>query len=206
MKKVRIGGGAGYAGDRIDPAIKLIEEGKLDYIIFECLAERTIGLAKQEMLKDSSKGYSRLLEYRMSQVLKVAKENNVKIISNMGAVNPKGAVKKIMEIAQEQGLHGIKFAYVTGDDAYDRVQEHYDDEIFEFPGKVGDYQDRIVSANAYIGAAGIMEALKNGAEVIITGRVSDPTLTVAPLCYEYGWTIEENPIELGQCVLAGHLI
>ena len=206
MKKVRIGGGAGYAGDRIDPAIKLIEEGKLDYIIFECLAERTIGLAKQEMLKDSSKGYSRLLEYRMSQVLKVATENNVKIISNMGAVNPKGAVKKIMEIAQEQGLHGIKFAYVTGDDVYDRVQEHYDDEIFEFPGKVGDYQDRIVSANAYIGAAGIMEALKNGAEVIITGRVSDPTLTVAPLCYEYGWTIEENPIELGQCVLAGHLI
>jgi len=206
MKKVRIGGGAGYAGDRIDPAIELIKHGNLDYVIFECLAERTIGLAKQEMLKDSSKGYSRLLEYRMSQVLKIAKEKHVKIISNMGAVNPKGAVAKIMEIAKEQGLSGIKFAYVSGDDVYDRVEEHYEDDIFEFSGKVKDYKERIVSANAYIGAAGIIEALRNGADVIITGRVSDPTLTVAPLCYEYGWNIEENPVEMGQCVLAGHLI
>ena len=77
MKKIRIGGGAGFAGDRVDPAITLIEQGGLDYIIFECLAERTIGLARQEMLKDPSKGYSRLLEYRLAQVLKPAKEHGV---------------------------------------------------------------------------------------------------------------------------------
>ena len=83
MKKIRIGGGAGFAGDRVDAAVVLIEKGNLDYIIFDCLAELTIGLAKQEMLKDPTKGYSRLLEYRMSQVLKPTKEHGVKIITNM---------------------------------------------------------------------------------------------------------------------------
>ena len=206
MKKVRIGGGAGFAGDRIDPAVELIRHGELDYILFECLAERTIGLAKQEMLADPAKGYSRLLEYRMSQVLKPAVEHGVTIISNMGAVNPKGAIDKIKNIAQEQGIRGIKFAYVTGDDVLDRIEEHYEDDIFEFEGKVKDYAERIVSANAYIGSDGIVEALKNGANVIITGRVSDPTLTVAPLRYEYGWTVEKNRDEIGQSILAGHLL
>ena len=206
MKKIRIGGGAGFAGDRVDPAVTLIQHGELDYIIFECLAERTIGLARQEMLADPTKGYSRLLEYRMSQVLKIAKENGVKIISNMGAVNPKGAIQKIIEIAREQGIHGIKLAYVTGDDTMARIADHYDDNIFEFDGKVGEYQDKIVSANAYIGSDGIVEALQEGADVVITGRVSDPTLTVAPLRYEYGWSTLSNPEQIGQSILAGHLL
>lgn len=206
MKKIRIGGGAGFAGDRVDPAVELIRHGELDYIIFECLAERTIGLARQEMLADPTKGYSRLLEYRMSQVLKIAKEKGVKIISNMGAVNPKGAIDKIAAIAQEQDIHGIKLAYVTGDDVMDGIESHYGDDIFEFPGKIGDYQNRIVSANAYIGSDGIVEALLDGADVVITGRVSDPTLTVAPLRYEYGWSALDNPEQIGQSILAGHLL
>ena len=205
MKKVRIGGGAGFAGDRVDPAVALIEKGNLDYIIFECLAERTIGLARQEMLADPTKGYSRLLEYRLSQVLKPAKEHGVKIITNMGAVNPRSAVAKAMEIAREQGITGLKFAAVTGDDVFDTLDQHWEDPILEFPGKVGDWRERIVSANAYVDASGIIEALKNGADVVITGRVSDPTLTLAPLCYEYGWTLEDAD-QLGQCVLAGHLL
>ena len=118
MKKIRIGGGAGFAGDRVDPAVTLIKQGRLDYIIFECLAERTIGLARQEMLKDPSKGYSRLLEYRLAQVLKPAKEHGVKIITNMGAVNPQAAVAKAVKIAREQGLTGLKFAAVTGDSVF----------------------------------------------------------------------------------------
>ena len=206
MKKIRIGGGAGFAGDRVDPAIELIRHGNLDYILFECLAERTIGLSRQEMMADPTKGYSRLLEYRMSQVLKEAHKHHVKIISNMGSVNPKGAVAKIMEIAAEQGLHGIKFAYVTGDDVLDNIEAHYGDDIYEFEGKIGDYKDRILSANAYIGSDGIVEALKNGADVVITGRVSDPTLTVAPLRYEFGWNVTDNPDQIGQSILAGHLL
>ncbi len=205
MKKIRIGGGAGFAGDRVDPAVTLIERGDLDYIIFECLAERTIGLARQEMLKDPEKGYSRLLEYRLSQVLKPAKEHGVKIITNMGAVNPKAAVAKAMEIAKAQGLTGLKFAAVSGDDVFDRLEEYYGEPILEFPGKVGEWKDRVVSANAYMGAEGIIQALKEGADVVITGRVADPTLTLAPLRYEYGWTIDDAD-KIGQCVLAGHLL
>ena len=196
MKKIRIGGGAGFAGDRVDPAVTLIEQGNLDYIIFECLAERTIGLARQEMLKDPSKGYSRLLEYRLAQVLKPAKEHGVKIITNMGAVNPQAAVAKAVKIAREQGLTGLKFAAVTGDSVYETLPRYGDKPILEFEGKVGQWADRIVSANAYMGAEGIIEALKNGADVVITGRVSDPTLTLAPLCCEYGWTLD-NPEQLG---------
>ena len=105
MKKVRIGSGAGYAGDRVDPAVELLKKGDLDYIIFECLAERTIGLARQEMLADPTKGYSRQLEYRLSQVLGPAKEHGVKIISNMGAGNPHAAVAKAIEIAKQQGKY-----------------------------------------------------------------------------------------------------
>ncbi len=205
MKKIRIGGGAGFAGDRVDPAITLIEQGNLDYIIFECLAERTIGLAKQEMLKDPSKGYSRLLEYRMSQVLKPAKEHGVKIITNMGAVNPVAAVKKTIEIAKQQGISGLKFAAVMGDSVSESIEQYYEEDILEFPGKVGDLKDRIVSANAYMGAEGIIKALEGGADVVITGRVSDPTLTLAPLCHEFGWNIEDAQ-QMGQCVLAGHLL
>lgn len=204
-KKIRIGGGAGFAGDRVDPAVTLIEQGDLDYIIFECLAERTIGLARQEMLKDPSRGYSRLLEYRLSQVLKPAKEHGVKIITNMGAVNPQAAVAKAVEIAREQGITGLKFAAVTGDSVYETLPQYGDEPILEFEGKVSQRTDRIVSANAYMGAEGILEALKNGADVVITGRVADPTLTLAPLCYEYGWTLDD-PEQLGQCVLAGHLL
>ena len=157
------------------------------------------------MLKDPSKGYSRLLEYRLAQVLKPAKEHGVKIITNMGAVNPQAAVAKAVEIAREQGITGLKFAAVTGDSVYETLSRYGDEPILEFEGKVGQWTDRIVSANAYMGAEGIIEALKNGADVVITGRVSDPTLTLAPLCYEYGWTLD-NPEQLGQCVLAGHLL
>ncbi len=205
MKKIRIGGGAGFAGDRVDPAVTLIEQGNLDYIIFECLAERTIGLARQEMLKDPTKGYSRLLDYRLSQVLKPAKEHGVKIITNMGAVNPQAAVARAVEIARKQGITGLKFAAVTGDSVYEALSQYRQEPILEFESTVDQWTAQIVSANAYMGAEGIIEALRNGADVVITGRVSDPTLTLAPLCYEYGWSLN-HPEQLGQCVLAGHLL
>ena len=136
-------------------------------------------------------------------MLKPAKEHGVKIIINMGAVNPHAAVMKVMEIAEEQGITGLKFAAVTGDSIDDSIEQYYDEEILEFKGKVADWKDQIVSANVYMGAEGIIEALRNGADVIITGRVADPTLTLAPLRYEYGWTSNDAD-KMGQCVLAGH--
>lgn len=106
MKKIRIGSGAGFAGDRVDPALTLIEHGELDYIIFECLAERTIGLARQEMLHDPSKGYSRLLEYRLSQVLKPAKQPRRQDHHQYGRRKSPGRGGKAMEISRAQGITG----------------------------------------------------------------------------------------------------
>lgn len=126
------------------------------------------------MLHDPSKGYSRLLEYRLSQVLKPAKQHGVKIITNMGAVNPRAAVAKAMEIARAQGITGLKFAAVTGDDVFSQLEQYSDAPILEFDGTVGQWTERLVSANAYMGAEGIIQALKDGADVVITGRVARP--------------------------------
>ena len=116
MRTVRIGSGAGYGGDRLEPAIDLIRRGELDYIIFECLAERTIALGQLARRHDPSKGYNSLLEYRMKAILAELREHPVKIITNMGAANPEAAAQKTLELAREAGLTGLKIACVTGDD------------------------------------------------------------------------------------------
>ena len=104
MKTVRIGSGAGYAGDRLEPALELIEKGNIGYISFECLAERTIAIAQQAKLKDPTKGYNALLEYRMEKVIPLAHKHKVKVITNMGAANPESAAKVCVEIAKKQAL------------------------------------------------------------------------------------------------------
>ena len=113
MHTVRIGSGAGYGGDRLEPAIDLIRRGELDYIIFECLAERTIALGQLERRHDSKKGYNSLLEYRMRAILDAIREHPVKVITNMGAANPVAAAEKTVELAKEAGLAGLKIACVT---------------------------------------------------------------------------------------------
>ena len=206
MKKIRIGSGAGYAGDRVEPAVELMEKGNLDYIIFECLAERTIAIGQMDKLKDPKKGYNNLLEHRMEKILPLVKKNNIKVITNMGAANAVEAAKVTDEMAKDMGLKGIKIAYVTGDDISSEISKYYDKDILEFDKKLGEMKDQFISANVYLGSEGILEALKNGADIVITGRVSDPALTIAPLMYEFGWTLENNPKELGQATLAGHLL
>ena len=131
MKKIRIGSGAGYAGDRIEPAVELMEKGSLDYIIFECLAERTIAIGQQDKMKDPTKGYNQLLEARMRKILKLAKDNHIKVITNMGAANPVAAAEKTAEIAKELGVSGLKIAYVTGDDITPQIEKYYDNDVLE---------------------------------------------------------------------------
>jgi len=203
-KRVRLGAGAGYAGDRIEPAVELAEHGQLDYLIFECLAERTIAIAQQARRKDPQLGYDPLLEARMRAVLPVAARNGVRIISNMGAANPLAAARKTAEIARELGLTGLKIAAVTGDDVLDDVlRGAY---RFEESGDpVAAYRDRIVSANAYLGAAPLVAALQAGADIVLTGRVADPSLFTAPLIHEFGWRMDDWAT-LGQATVVGHLL
>jgi hypothetical protein len=114
--KIRIGCGAGFSGDRIEPAFVLAEQGELDYLVLECLAERTIALAQKRKLQDASKGYDPLLEKRIKSLLPLLVKNQIKLITNMGAANPLAAAQKVIEIAKELNLP-IKVAAVTGDDA-----------------------------------------------------------------------------------------
>ncbi|WP_049027261.1 acyclic terpene utilization AtuA family protein [Burkholderia cenocepacia] len=203
-RRVRIGAGAGYSGDRIEPAVELAEHGQLDYLVFECLAERTIAIAQQARRNDPALGYDPLLDARMHAVLPVAAARRVRIVSNMGAANPRAAARRTAQIAQSLGIAGLKVAAVEGDDVLDVVLRG----AFRFEESgdaVAAYRDRIVSANAYLGAAPIVDALAAGADVVLTGRVADPSLFAAPLIHAFGWRMDDWD-RLGQATVVGHLL
>ncbi|MDR1229207.1 MAG: DUF1446 domain-containing protein [Azoarcus sp.] len=204
MKKaVRIGSGAGYSGDRIEPALELAEKGNIQYLVFECLAERTIALAQQAKLKDPEKGYDPLLVDRMEAVLRVCREKGIRIITNMGAANPIAGANKIAEVARARGIEGLKIAAITGDDVLEHLKG-VDFPLMETGAPVSSLKN-IVSANAYLGASPIVAALKENADVIITGRVADPALFLAPLIHEFGWSMEDWDL-LGKGTVVGHLL
>lgn len=186
MKTIRIGSGAGYSGDRIEPAVELAEKGGIAYLVFECLAERTIAIAQQAKRADPAAGYDPLLAARMEACLPVCRRNGVRIVTNMGAANPASAAAKIRDIAGRLGLRGLKIAAVTGDDVLEIIRRD-DPVILETGARLSTLGERLVSANAYLGAAPIAEALRGGADVVVTGRVADPSLFLAPLLFEFGW-------------------
>ena len=204
MRAIRIGAGAGYSGDRIEPARELAEKGRLDYLVFECLAERTIALAQQARQADPARGFDPLLADRMRAVLRACADNGVRIITNMGAANPLAAARETARIASDLGLSGLKVAAVTGDDVTDAIRGA-DLPLIERPGRVADVVGTLVSANAYLGAGPIVEALAGGADVVVTGRVGDPAMFLAPLIHAFGWA-EDEWDRLGRGTLVGHLL
>jgi len=205
MRTIRIGSGAGYAGDRLEPALELIEKGNLDYISFECLAERTIAIGQQAKLKDPTKGYNGLLEHRMEKALPLCWKHKVKLITNMGSANPEAAAAKCVEIAKKLGLTGMKIACVTGDDLLPNIDKYMDATVWETGEALSKLPGEIVSANVYLGVDGILEALKQGADVVITGRVSDPAIFMAPIIHEFGWAMDDWD-KLGKGTMIGHLL
>jgi hypothetical protein len=203
MKRVRVGVGAGFSGDRLDAALPLVERGNLDYLVFECLAERTIALAQKDRLRDAARGYHPFLEERLRRVLAACKGNGVKIVTNMGAANPRAAGQRAASVARELGISGLKIAVVTGDDVLDFVKQ--DDYLAAETGqRIADLND-MVSANAYLGIEPIRQALEQGADLVITGRVADPSLILAPAAYEHGWP-EDDWSRLGAGTIVGHLL
>lgn len=200
-EKIRIGCGAGFSGDRLEPALVLAEKGELDYLVLECLAERTIALAQKRKLQDSTQGYDPLLERRISSLLPLLVKNNICLISNMGAANPIAGAQKILDIARSQGI-SIKIAAITGDDVLDKIDPQWPSlETGEALAKSG----AIISANAYLGVEPILEALQQGAQIILTGRVADPSLFLAPMIHEFGWKMDDYE-RLGQGTVVGHLL
>jgi len=205
VKPIRVASGAGYAGDRIEPALDIIRRGQADYIIFECLAERTIALAQKEKLENARAGYNPLLAYRMEQVIPLLAKHPIKIITNMGAANPAAAAERISEITGQNGLGHLKIAAVEGDDVLGLVQDSPDLRIMETGEPLSSLQGKIISANAYTGALGITQALAQGADIVVTGRVADPSLVTGPLMYEYGRDFDDYDF-LGKTIVAGHLL
>ena len=204
MRIIRLGAGAGYSGDRIPPAVELAEKGSLDYLIFECLAERTVALAQLEKSKNPDVGFDPLLRERMRAVLPACKERGIKIITNMGAANPHAAAKEVVAIARELNIGVLKVGIVSGDDVLPQLLSG-DFSVMETGEPISSIEHDIISANAYLGSDPIVEALSLGVDVVITGRVSDPALFLAPLMYEFGWSSSDWK-KLGQGILAGHLL
>lgn len=203
---LRLGAGAGYAGDRIPPAAALAEKGHLDYLIFECLAERTIALAQLEKLKNLNSGFDPLLSARMKAVLPACIANGTRIITNMGAANPLQAGREVLAVAKELGLGHLKVAVVLGDDVLTMLQANYLSEpLLDSTQTVADIQALLVSANAYLGAEALLPALQTEAHVIICGRVADPALFLAPLMHHFQWQADDWPL-LGKGVMVGHLL
>lgn len=211
MKTIRIGSGAGYGGDRIEPAIDLIMRGELDYIIFECLAERTVSIAQKRRRENPDLGYNDLFDYRFTRILDAFAELRAegkaapRVVTNMGAANPAAAAARCRDMAAERGLSGLKIACVTGDDKTDELDRYLGYVTIETGAPLSDIDGEILSANGYIGCSGIVRALEGGADVVITGRVADPSLALGPLVHEFGWAMDDYE-RLGRGTWVGHLL
>lgn len=204
LDTVRIGSGAGYAGDRVEPAVELSRDASLDYLVFECLGERTVALA-EERRREGDPGYNPLLVERFEAVLENCARNDITIVTNMGAADPDAAADRTASLAAELGLAGLRVASVTGSkvDDFDALHDStFDDE------PVADYRDHTVAAHAYLGADPIRAALADGVDIVLTGRVADSSMFLAPLLHEFGWTFphEDDSSVVGQGIAAGHLL
>lgn len=200
-RRIRIGSGAGFSGDRLEPAVILAEQGGLDYLALECLAERTIALAQLRRRANPEEGYDPLLARRVEMLLPVIKRKRICLISNFGAANPLAGAEVILGIARRHGIP-IKVAVVTGDDVLGMIAP--DQKALE-SGRSLSHYGTLVSANAYLGAEAIIPALESGADVVITGRVADPSLFVAPIAHHFGWRSDELD-RMARATIVGHLL
>ena len=195
MSAVRIGNCSGYYGDRHSAMREMlegsaVEGGELDYLTGDYLAELTMLILGRDVMKDPSTGYAKSFVRQMTDCLALAKEMGVKIVANSGGLNPAGLAEKLREIAAEQGVD-VVVAHVEGDDLRERAEE------FEF--------GNVLTANAYLGAFGIAEALNRGADVVVTGRVTDASVVVGPAIAHHGW-VRDDIDALAGAVVAGHVI
>ena len=204
-RRLRIGSGAGFAGDRWEPAVELAERGEVDYLAFECLAERTIARETLAMRRGKHDGTSPRLEERLRAVLPACVGRGVRVVSNMGAANPLAAGRRAAALAAEAGFADPRCAVLLGDDVSDLVATRGGLRSLETGEPLEAVLPRMAAANAYLGADAVRDALATGAPVTMTGRVADPSLFVGPMLHEFGWSYDDYG-RLGQATAAGHLL
>lgn len=209
MHTVRIGAGQGFYGDSLLPVLDVARHGNVKYISFDTLAELTLAILEKGRKKDPTQGFTKDVIPMMRNLLPICREKGIKLITNAGGINPAGAAKAVAQVAAELGLKGLKIACVTGDDIHDRLDEltaqgvTFNDK--ETGQELGDVRDRVLFASVYLGADVIAEALRQGADVVITGRTTDTAQFLGPLLYEFGWGRAEWH-KLAQGILLGHLM
>jgi hypothetical protein len=200
---IRLGCGAGFSSDRLGPAVDLAQRGALDYLVFECIGERTMAFGHRDRMLNPGRGYNPQLRARMLGVLGHCHANGTTIITNMGVANPRAAARLVIDIARELGLTGLKVACVEGDDVTCQIGP--DTAFIDHPGTIADTGLRMVGANAYMGIEALLPALAAGADVVIAGRIADPSLFLSPLVHRFGWQLDDWTA-LGTGTLTGHLM
>ncbi|HEX9483298.1 MAG TPA: acyclic terpene utilization AtuA family protein [Gemmatimonadaceae bacterium] len=207
---VRVASGQGFWGDWLDAPRRQVEGGPVDYLMLDYLAEVTMSILQKQKERDPAMGYARDFIGAMESVLPAVAERGVRVIANAGGVNPEACAKAVLEVARAKGAAGkVRVGVVTGDDLLPRLDEllaaghpltHMD------TGEpLSAVRDRVLSANAYIGSTPIVEALRRGANVVVTGRSTDTALTMAPLRHEFGWDASDWD-RLAAGIIAGHII
>lgn len=205
MESLLVGCAAGFSGDRTDAASAvvdtLVRRGGPAVLIFETLAERTLALAQMARRNDPDAGYEPLLDDIVAPVLARCLAHGIRIVSNFGAANPRGAALRILELARAQGIRLPRIAVVGGDDVSGEVHRTA---LMQALGALGEGL-AIISANAYLGAEAIADALRAGADIVVTGRVADPSLTVGPALAHFGWGLQDWD-RIARATMAGHLL
>ena len=209
-KTVRIGGGQGFWGDALDAPKRLVEGGPIDYLMLDYLAEVTMSILQKQKERDPAMGYARDFIGAVESVLPAVAGRGVRIVANAGGVNPRACAAAVRKVAEAHGVsEKIKIGVVTGDDLLNRLDElvgaGHALAHMETGEPLATVRERVLSANAYIGSAPIVEALARGADIVITGRSTDTALTMAPLRHEFGWGGDDYD-RLAAGIVAGHII
>lgn len=208
-EKIRIASGQGFWGDLIDAPYHQVIKGDIDYLVMDYLAEVTMSILQKQKNKNPEFGYARDIPSLMKRILPTCKEKNIKIITNGGGVNPKACADAVIQIAKELNIKDLKIGIVLGDDIKDRIDEIISSgselKNMETAESIKNVKDKILSANVYFGAFPIAEALKKGADIVITGRTTDTGLTLAPMIYEFDWK-KDNYDLLSAGTVAGHIL
>lgn len=208
-KIVRIANGQGFWGDSIDAPVRLIEYGKIDYLNLDYLAEVTLSIMQKQKRKNPALGYATDFVDLMARTLPMIKAKGIRVIANAGGVNPEACRAAILEVARKLGVKGLKIATVTGDDVLDRLEEFKAAGLklanMDTGAGLFDEELEIISANVYMETQCMVEALATGADIVLTGRCTDPGLTLAPLIHEFGWKADDwNRLAAG--TVAGHIL
>ena len=211
-QSVRLGAGSGFWGDAIDPAMELLEKGRLDYLCFDFLAELTMALLQRQKLKNPALGYIPDAVQYMKAMMPSVRANGTRLVSNGGGVNSRAAANRIVEDARALGLKGTRVALVEGDDLLERIDPMLEEGIAFTHMETGDtgFRDirkRVVAANVYMDSAGIIDGLAQGADVVITGRVSDNAVFVGPIMHEFGWRHDAAHADrIAAAITLGHVV